>query len=297
MYRTLGPEAIGVRGLTLPAAIELARASGFEGLAFDIRAAAALAEERGLEQVRGLFEAAGVRPAFWSLPVNWRQEEEWREDLAALPKLAAVGRDLGAARTATFMPSGSDTRPFAENFAWHVDRLGAIGRVLREADCRLGIEYIGTESFRAAFKHPFIHTLDGTLDLIEAIGLDNVGLMVDSWHMYAAGETVAEIDRLSNEQVVVAHVNDAPAGITREDQTDTVRALPLETGVIDLGGFMEKLVAMGYDGPVMPEPFSQRLVERAANDPMGAAAEAGAAMAALWRVAGLEDRAVAPNRL
>jgi len=33
---------------------------------------------------------------------------------------------------------------------------------------------------------------------------------------------------------VVVHVNDAPAGIARDEQIDTVRTLPMETGVIDL---------------------------------------------------------------
>jgi sugar phosphate isomerase/epimerase len=87
--------------------------------------------------------------------------------------------------------------------------------------------------------------------------------------------------------VVAVHVNDAPAGIPRDEQIDTVRALPLETGVIDLAGFMRRLQAIGYDGPVMLEPFSQRLESLAASDPVAAVQEAGRAMDALWRVAGL----------
>jgi sugar phosphate isomerase/epimerase len=43
------------------------------------------------------------------------------------------------------------------------------------------------------------------------------------------------------------------------ERVDTLKvALPMETGVIDLVGFMRALWEMGYDGPVMPEPFSQR---------------------------------------
>jgi sugar phosphate isomerase/epimerase len=66
-----------------------------------------------------------------------------------------------------------------------------------------------------------------------------------------------------------------------------VRALPMETEVIDLVGFMRALREMGYDGPVMPEPFSQRLNDLAATDPPAAAREAARSMDALWRAAGL----------
>jgi sugar phosphate isomerase/epimerase len=54
-------------------------------------------------------------------------------------------------------------------------------------------------------------------------------------------------------------VNDAPVGIDVDAQLDNVRRLPGETGVIDIAGFLQALAQIGYDGPVVPEPFSQRL--------------------------------------
>ncbi len=287
MYTTIGPEALGIRGLSLAEAIDLAGTAGFEGLAFDVKAAAALADEHGVAHVQDLFDRAGVRPAHWNFPLNWRQDEGCETELGQLPRLAAVAAALGAPRTATYMPSGSDERPFAENVAWHVARLRPIAEVLRVEGCRIGLEYIGPKTYRRQFAHEFVHTLAGTRELIAAVGADNVGLMLDSWHLYAAGETVADLDGLTNDEVVVVHVNDAPAGVARNEQIDTVRTLPGETGVIDLGAFMAKLKAMEYDGPVMPEPFSQRIVDRAATDPAGAAEEAGHAMRKLWTAAGL----------
>lgn len=278
MYSTIGPEALGIRGLSLAEAITLARDAGFEGLAFDARLAADAVYARGSEAVRSEFAAAGVRPAFFGLPVWWRDEERWQDDLRELPRLAAAARAIGAPRTVTHIVSGSDERPFEENLAWHAARLRPIAEVLREEGCRFGLEYVGTRTFREAYRHPFIFTLDGVQELIAAIGLDNVGIMLDSWHLFASGGTLADLDRLTNDEIVVVHVNDAPAGVPWDEQIDTQRALPLETGVIDLVGFMGKLRAIGYDGPVMPEPFSQRLNEVAARDPLAAAREAGAAM-------------------
>jgi sugar phosphate isomerase/epimerase len=283
MYSTIGPEALGIRGLSLPEAIALARDTGFAGLSFNIRLAAQAVADRGLDAVRAEFARAGVRPALWGLPVAWRDEEQWEADLRDLPRLASVARDLGAPRTATYMPSGSDERPFQENFDWHVARLRPIAQVLRDAGCRFGIEYIGPKTFRAAFRHEFISTLDGLMELIAAIDVPNVGVMLDSWHLFASGGSLADLDRLTNEDIVVVHVNDAPAGIPWDEQIDTVRTLPMETGVIDLAGFMRALQRRGYDGPVMPEPFSQRVSDMAATDPLAAAREAARSMEELWR--------------
>jgi sugar phosphate isomerase/epimerase len=286
MYTTIGPEALGIRGLSLSEAIDLARDAGFVGLSFDSRAAAQIIDEQGLAAAQEQFAQAGVKPALWNLPVAWRDDNQWASDLRELPRLARAARNLGATRTATYMPSGSDERPFQENFDWHVARLRPIAEVLRDEGCRFGIEFIGPKTFRAAFRHEFIHTLDGVMELVAAIGTGNVGVMLDSWHLYTSGGTLADLERLTNDDVVVVHVNDAPAGIARDKQIDTVRTLPMETGVIDLVGFMRALRKMAYDGPVMPEPFSQRINDLAATDPEAAAREAAQSMDALWRAAG-----------
>jgi sugar phosphate isomerase/epimerase len=287
MYTTVSPEALGIRGLSLSDAIALARDAGFVGLAFDSRAAARAVGEHGLAAVQDEFMRAGVKPALWNLPVAWRDDERWEADLHELPRLAATARELGATRTATYMPSGSEGRPFRENFDWHVARLRPIAEVLRDEGCRFGIEFIGPKTFRAAFRHEFIYTLDGVMELIAAIGTGNVGVLLDSWHLYTSGGTIADLRRLTRHDVVVVHVNDAPLGVARDEQIDTVRALPMETGVIDLVGFMRALQEMKYDGPVMPEPFSQRINDLAGSDPEAAAREAARSMDALWQDAGL----------
>jgi sugar phosphate isomerase/epimerase len=287
MYTTIGPEAIGIRGLPLSEAIALARDSGFAGLAFDSRAAAQAIDEHGVAAVLDEFAGAGVQPALWNLPVAWRDDDQWQADLRELPRLAATARELGATRTATYMPSGSDERSFRENFDWHVSRLRPITEILRDEGCRFGIEFIGPKSFRAGFRHEFIYTLDGLMELIAAIGTGNVGVLLDSWHLYTSGGTVADLERVTSRDIVVVHVNDAPVGVARDEQIDTVRALPMETGVIDLVGFMRALQEMEYDGPVMPEPFSQRINDLATTDPGAAAREAARSMDALWQAAGL----------
>jgi sugar phosphate isomerase/epimerase len=284
MYKTLGPGAIGIRGLPLPEAIDLAGQTGFGG----VTVAIVEVRDMGVGAARDLFARAGVRPASWAVPFDWRRDDAFESGLRDLPRLAALAAELGCTRAQAVMLSGSDERAYAENFAWHASRLHPIAEILRDHGCRLGVEYVGPKTYRAQFKHEFIYTLGGLMELAATIGTGNIGVLLDAWHLYTSGGDADDLDRITAPDVVAVHVNDAPPGIARDEQVDNVRALPMETGVIDLPAFMGKLRAMGYDGPVMPEPFSARVSALAATDPAAAARETAASMARLWQAAGLD---------
>jgi sugar phosphate isomerase/epimerase len=286
MFKNLSPGALGIRNITLLQAIDLAQQTGFGGIDFDIREVAILAEKEGVGNVRRLFDQAGVRPGQWGLPVAWSGEEaQWRQNLADLPRLAAIGRELGCLRTATWVPPNSTERPFDENFEWHVQRFRPIAEALKQEGVRLGLEFIGPQTLRPPDKHPFIYDLPGMMALGEAIGTGNVGLLLDAWHLYTSGGSLDDLDKITAEDIVTVHVNDAPEGLTLETYIDQDRRLPLETGVIDLPGFMRKLQNLGYDGPVTPEPFSQRV--NAIEDPLEATRLTASYMDELWQASGL----------
>jgi sugar phosphate isomerase/epimerase len=157
-----------------------------------------------------------------------------------------------------------------------------VAEALNSEGCQLGIEFISPKTLRDTFKYEFIYTLGGTMELAASIGTGNVGLLLDAWHLYESGGDVSEMNQITSKDVIAVHVNDAPAGIPRDEQQDLVRTLPLETGVIDIVPFMRRLRELGYDGPVMPEPFSKRVEEIAAKDPVAAAKETARSMDALW---------------
>ena len=285
MFKNLSPGAIGIRGADLATAINLAKVSGFGGIDFDIREAARLAESNGIAYVKDLFSSAGILPGQWNLPVVWNDDTKYEQDLKELPKLAAFGRELGCTRTATWCPSGSNDREYADNWEWHVARFRPIAQALADNGCSLGIEFLGPQTIRARFKYPFLYTLGEMMDLGAAIGTGNVGLLLDAWHLYTGGGTIDDLDKITAKDVVTVHVNDAPEGLTLPEYMDNDRRLPMETEVIDLPGFMRKLAAMGYDGPVTPEPFSKRI--NAIEDPTEAAKLAAEYMDKMWQAAGL----------
>jgi sugar phosphate isomerase/epimerase len=155
---------------------------------------------------------------------------------------------------------------------------------LAEHDCRLGLEFVGPRTLRQGHQHEFISTMDGMLDLCQDIGTGNVGLLFDSFHWYTSHGNTDDIARLSDALVVDVHINDGAAGRGPDEQVDNERALPGETGVIDLTAFLQGLQAIGYTGPVTPEPFSKKLRELSPEDAIRTTAEA---LLEVWEKAGV----------
>ncbi|HEY0868359.1 MAG TPA: sugar phosphate isomerase/epimerase family protein [Fimbriimonas sp.] len=262
MYKALNAGAIGVKVSGLADAIGKATAHGFGGIEIDPAEVAQI----GPEKVRAMLDQACLRAAGWGLPVDWRgSEEKWREDLKALPHLAQAASAVGCTRCSTWVLPMSDEKPFAENRQHHIERFKPIADILREHGCSLGLEFIGPKTLRDRGKHPFIHTMGDMLELGEEIG-PNVGLLLDCWHWYTSGGTVEEIEALMPDRVVYVHVNDAPEGVKVDEQVDNVRCLPGETGVIDIKRFLQALKRIGYNGPVVAEPFKKELNELPSDD-------------------------------
>lgn len=283
MYTSLNTGAIGIKNYTLEQTIDLARKSGFDAVDFNIQEAADLADKHGIDYVKKLFK--DVKPGPFGLPINWREDEaKWKADLEKLPKLAKVAQQLGATRTATWIMPNSAERDFDANFKFHADRFRPIGEAFKPYGIRVGLEFIGPQTLRPADKHAFVYTMGGMMELAHAIGTGNIGLLLDIWHLYTSGGKVEDLDTIKQEDIVCVHVNDAPEGLTLETYQDQDRRLPLETNVLPLEAFMNKLAAMGYDGPVTAEPFSKRL--NSMDNPAEAARITADHMNRLWATMG-----------
>jgi sugar phosphate isomerase/epimerase len=89
------------------------------------------------------------------------------------------------------------------------------------------------------------------VQLVEAVGHPAVGLVVDSWHVFRAGTTVAELERcLSSEVVFGVELDDADAdvkGTLFEDTVDNRRLCG--EGAFPLVDFVAAMRRVGFDGP------------------------------------------------
>jgi sugar phosphate isomerase/epimerase len=195
-----------------------------------------------------------------SLPVEFRGgEPAFEQSMKSLPEFARSLQRAGVTRVATWLSPGHKSLTYVANFRLHARRLRETARVLGDHGLRLGLEYVGPRTSWSPSRFPFIHTMVEMKDLIAEIGRDNVGFLLDSWHWYTAQESEADLLSLTAADVVLCHLNDAPSGVPVEQQVDNRRALPCATGVIEVKSFLGAMIKIGYDGPLVCEPFSQEL--------------------------------------
>lgn len=250
----LGCGAIGVRA-TPQEAIELASRFGFEAVEPSPDFLARLPED-GLSQLLANMKAKGLVWGAAGLPVDFRgTESAFHDAMKRLPDFARSLQRAGAPRVGTWLSPSHSSLTYLANFRQHARRLREIAKVLDGHGLRLGLEYVGPKTSWSANRFPFVHTMAEMKDLIGEIGCRNVGFMLDSWHWYTAHETEADLLSLHASDVICCHLNDAPKGIPVDQQIDSRRDLPAATGVIDVKTFLLGLARIGYDGPVMAEPF------------------------------------------
>lgn len=258
MTKNLVCGAIGIQA-DQRRAIELAGKYGFESVEAHAAHLAELSDD-ALDELKAELKRRNLVWGTAGLPTNFKSDEEsFKTGLKELPKIAEGLKRAGVERVNTWLRPCHDTLTYNDNFKEHTKRLRKICKVLANYDLRFGMEYVGTTTLLTSRKYPFIHTMAETLELVDAIGTGNAGIVLDSWHWWQAGDTVEDIQNLRNKDIVLVDLNDAPNGVEKQQQLDGKRELPMATGVIDTDSFMTALNQIGYDGPVRAEPFNQPL--------------------------------------
>ncbi len=284
MFPCLNTATIGISA-SFAEALELAHTNDFPALDLPLSELLQIAKQSSVQEIIERFEAAGIRPGGWGLPVDFRgSDEKFRSGLAELPRYATLAQALGSPWCSTYILPFSDQYDYAANMEFHVNRLRPLAQILADHGCRFGLEFVGPKTLRAGHRYEFFSTIAGALELGDRLGTGNTGLLLDCFHWYTSHGTVDDIKRLTKEQVVYVHVNDATAGRTADEQIDNQRQLPGASGLIDIAGFLQALQHISYAGPVVVEPFNAELTALPAPERVHATRES---LRKIWQLAGL----------
>ncbi|MHB1356476.1 MAG: sugar phosphate isomerase/epimerase family protein [Anaerolineae bacterium] len=279
MYRALSTGAIGVN-VSFEEKVRLAAAYGFQGVDVGL----AEVERLGLKAVRDLLAVNHLLPAVTGLPVNFREDDAaFDKDMAALPNFIRTITDLGCTRAATWIMPVLKDKTYADAFEQLRSRTARICEAIEPFGMRYGLEFVGPATIRTG-KPEFIHDQKGMMELIKATGAKNLGLLLDCFHWYTSHGTPADLAQLTDQDIVLVHVNDAIAGRTPDEQIDNQRAMPGETGVIDSAAFMSALLKMNYTGPVVVEPFCPWLGKLTPDEAVRTTQQS---LDKIWAIAGL----------
>lgn len=267
MYICLNRGTAG-RDLPYDEFVKLSAEAGFPGVDVDM----GWGQQHGASALRDLLQSHNQKPGGWGPTVEWRGDiTKLTDGLAGFETQAKVAQELGIDSCATYILPSSEL-PFIENWNFHVQRLKRFAEVLAGHGLRFGLEFVAPHHLRRRWKHEFIFTAGQMLELAADVG-ENVGLLVDCFHLHTAGDTWQHLAEIPANKIVLAHLNDAPR-VPLAEVDDGKRLLPGE-GAIDIAAFVSALKQAGYDGPTSLEVFNADL---RAMPPLEAATKA-------WRAA------------
>jgi sugar phosphate isomerase/epimerase len=250
--------AIGVKA-SMSQALDYAAQYGFEAIEADAGWLTSASES----ELARFLDRMKEKKIVWAqagLGVEFRKSEaDFLAGMKTLPATAKALRRAGVQRVGTWIMPVHAELTYLENFKQHARRLREVAGVLGDQGCRFGMEYVGPKTLWASGRYPFIHSMREMKELIAEMGRPNAGMVLDTWHWYTAGETVADLKTLTNQAIVSVDMNDAPTGIPVDQQQDGKRELACATGVIDAAGFLNALNSIGCDAPVRCEPFNAPL--------------------------------------
>lgn len=127
-----------------------------------------------------------------------------------------------------------------------VDGLRRVAEAAREADVRLGLEPVHPSQRELLSTAT---SIDEALDLLDEAGLDDVGVLVDWYHVWDSPSVIQNLQQHTS-RIAGVHVCDRPADPKRTD-----RILPGE-GVSRPERLVAALRSAGWDGSLDVEIFS-----------------------------------------
>ena len=213
---------------------------GWYGVGFTHHDLAAIRDDRGFADLRRRLDGAGIEHVEVEFLSDWwcagaagaasRKTEELLLDAAV--ELGAAFVKVGTA----FQPPVDDLMPLVEPLAALGDRAAARGqRIVLEPAAVAMVESIPRGS-----------------ELVTLAGRENIGLLVDLWHVLRAGTTPEELAAtVPAGQVWAVELTDADAEPAGPDLfADTVdNRRYCGEGDIDIAGVVATLRSLGFDGP------------------------------------------------
>lgn len=121
------------------------------------------------------------------------------------------------------------------------------GEACAEFGVKIALEPLGLHSFMPGPRE--------ALQIAEEAGLNNIGIMMDTFHYYKSGVSIDEIASIPIKKLLIVHINDCEQ-LPREQLTDAHRLYP-GLGVIPLREMLGVLKQKGYDGFLSVEIFRE----------------------------------------
>lgn len=217
---------------------EVAGRIGWRGMGLVHADIAATIEQEGIETVRSLFADNGIRHVELEFLVDWHLDGAQRVasdtmfsdmlDIASRLDIAKI--KLGAG----LFEEGEPDLPRMR------DAIAKLGERAAPLGVDLVVEFLPFAS---------IDSIARAVALTENLGVDNVGVLVDTWHVQRGGMGAQDIRTIPPRLLKAVELDDAAAGVVDSVFNDSTHYRRLcGEGVIDIPAQIQAILNTGYRG-------------------------------------------------
>lgn len=220
--------------------------------------------------LQSFFRSSHLKP--WALNsienINFRTRAEWEKLLSFFKFACEIGQAIDNPYLVVVPTMGADMwrKSREEVFADSVEVLSKLAAIAQPYGIKLAFEPIGD-------KRWCVRSLDQALDIVAAVGRNDVGLVLDAFNLFLY-ERLADIDSIDQvppERLFAYHIDDCedlPLGVL-----DQCHRLYPGDGVIPLKKISVKLRTKGYEGACSVELFRPQYWELEPEEVIRTAAE------------------------
>ncbi|MFG2557831.1 sugar phosphate isomerase/epimerase family protein [Streptomyces sp. NPDC048496] len=217
-------------------------------------------QEYGVECTAQLLKDAGLtatslcRGGFFTALDPAERARALDDNRAAVDEAAALSTDTLVLVSGGLPPGSRDLHGARERVA---EALAELGPYARERGVRLAIEPLHP---MFASDRCVVSTLSQALDIAERFPAEQVGVVVDTYHIWWDDQAAAQIARAGEGGRIHSFqladwITPLPAGVL-------VGRGQLGDGSVDFRAFRETVEATGFDGPIEVEIFNEDLWAR-----------------------------------
>ncbi len=220
--------------------LHTAKKTGYEAVELTMDKVESIQSEHEISRLQSQIDYENLKVASINGPENFNllSENDFERLLKRTQLLASSARELDCNLLLPVPSTRSVEMDKINVIEKTAESLGKLADACSH-DIKLGFEFLG-------MRNCSINNLRDAVEIVERVGRSNVGLTLDTFHLYLSGTDFSDVAKLDRMQIFIVHVNDCEPGSVSE-MTDANRLFPGQ-GVINLPSFSSSLREVGYDG-------------------------------------------------
>jgi 2-keto-myo-inositol isomerase len=244
--------------------IQAAHIAGFDYLEIWAAKLRRYLQSHTARDLKALLDAHGMTPySINSIEhITFRNAEDYTKIRAECEELCGVAETLGCPYVVVVPGHLPPDAGREEIVAESVRVLRDLAGIAEKHGVALAFEFLGQADCS-------VQTLELANHIVQQAARPDIGLVLDTFHFYAGGSTLASIAEVDASRLFIFHINDAE-DLPREQLTDAHRLLP-GLGILPLREIKSALDSIGYDKVASIEIFRPAYWEQ---DPFALAQEA-----------------------